>query len=207
VDYQRPIEEIVPGVQGRVLGVLARTRDELTIRTVARLAGASPQQASVAVGHLVDLGVVARREAGSSALVRLERDNEVARIVVSLAEVRETATLRLIEEAENIEPGPASLMVFGSYVRGDATASSDLDVLAVRPDGVSADDQEWIDSLGRWEVSARKIVGNPVNLLVVAEDEVPTLLRRRSGPWRAIAEEGVPLVGSPLDVLATAARR
>lgn len=203
MDYQRPVEEIVPGVQGRVLSVLARTHEELTIRTVARLAEASPQQASVAVGHLVELGVVARREAGSSALVRLERDNEVARIVLALAEVGEAATRRLVEAAEKIEPVPASLILFGSFARGDASSSSDLDVLAVRPDGVGADDDEWIDSLGKWEVSARKIVGNPVNMLVIGEDEIPVLLRRRGGPWRAIAEEGVALIGSPLNAYST----
>ena len=54
-----PVEALIPGVQGRVLGVLARTETEMTIRTAAGLAGASQQQASVVVAHLVDLGTVA----------------------------------------------------------------------------------------------------------------------------------------------------
>ena len=192
MDYKRPVEILIPGVQGRVLGVLARTEAELTIRTVASLAAASPQQASVVVARLVELGVVARREAGSAALVSLDRENEVARIVLALGRLPESAIIRLAEVARNIVPAPASLLVFGSFVRGEAGAASDLDVLAIRPRGVAADDNQWIDALGRWEVTARRIVGNPVNMLVVSIDEVPGLLRRRRGPWRAMCSRRRP---------------
>ncbi|HUZ41007.1 MAG TPA: hypothetical protein VMU68_06425, partial [Acidimicrobiales bacterium] len=53
--------------------------------------------------------------------------------------------------------------------------------------------------LGAWERVARRIAGNPVNMMVVSADEVPALLRRHSGPWRTIANEGVVLVGRPLN--------
>lgn len=205
MDYARPVEELIPGVQGRVLGVLSRTEMEMTIRTVANLAGASPQQASVVVAHLVELGIVIRREAGSSALVRLERENEAARLVLALARLDKSAMARLDEAARRIEPVPASLTIFGSFARGEAVASSDLDVLVVRPEGVVAEDHDWIDALGRWEVAARKIVGNPVNLLVVSFHELPALLRRRSGPWHAIVHEGIPLIGAPISTLASVA--
>jgi hypothetical protein len=177
----------------------------MTIRTVASLAGASPQQASVVVAHLVELGIVTRREAGSSALVRLDGENEGARIVVALGRLQESAMVRLAKAAGDIVPAPSSLLVFGSFVRGEAWAGSDLDVLAIRPRGVGADDKQWIDALGRWEVTARRIVGNPVKMLVVSIDDIPGLLRRRQGPWRAIAHEGVLLVGTPLSALVSVA--
>jgi hypothetical protein len=112
---------------------------------------------------------------------------------------------RLAEVAGNIVPAPTSLLVFGSFVRGEAGAASDLDVLAIRPRGIAADDNQWIDALGRWEVTARRIVGNPVNMLVVSVDEVPGLLRRRRGPWHTIAREGVLLIGMPLSALVSVA--
>jgi hypothetical protein len=80
-----PVEALIPGVQGRVLGVLARTETEMTVRAAAGLAGESPQQASAVVAHLVDLGIVVRRKTGSSARVSLERENEAVRIVLTLA--------------------------------------------------------------------------------------------------------------------------
>ena len=201
VDYRRPVEALIPGVHGRVLGVLARTESEMTIRTVARLAAASPQQASVVVAHLVDLGVVSRRDAGSSALVRLERNNATAQLVLALARLQDLVMDRLSESARGITPAPASLLVFGSFARGEATDTSDLDVLAVRPEHLEADASEWVDALGSWQANAQKIVGNQVNLLVVSIEEVPALLRRRGGPWRTIAREGIPLVGPTLPAL------
>ena len=44
MDFARPVEALIPGVQGRVLGVLARTEAEMTIRTVAGLAAVSPAE-------------------------------------------------------------------------------------------------------------------------------------------------------------------
>ncbi|MGH9299149.1 MAG: nucleotidyltransferase domain-containing protein [Acidimicrobiales bacterium] len=205
MDYAHPVEELITGVQGRVLGVLSRTEMEMTIRTVAGLAEASPQQASVVVAHLVGLGVVTRREAGSSALVRLDRENEAARLVLALARLQDSVMVRLANAARNIEPTPASLTVFGSFARGEAVASSDLDVLAVRPEGVAADSNDWIDAIGLWGVAARSIVGNPINMLVVSVEELPALLRRRSGPWRTIVHEGVPLIGASISTLASVA--
>jgi predicted transcriptional regulator of viral defense system len=61
MDYSHPVEALIPGVQGRVLSTLARTEPELTMRGVAELAGVSPQQASLVLARLVELGVETRR--------------------------------------------------------------------------------------------------------------------------------------------------
>ena len=204
MDYIQPIETLIPGVQGRVLGALARTETEMTIRTVARLADVSPQQTSVVMAELVSMGLVARREAGSSALVCLDRENEAARVVIALSRLRESVMGRLSEFAQAISPPPESLIVFGSFARSETIATSDLDVLAIRAKEVAADDNEWIDALGVWERTARRIVGNPVNIMVFSVDEVPALLRRRSGPWRTIANECIVLVGRPFNALTRA---
>ena len=49
---------MIPGVQGRLLGVLARTETELTMRTAAKLAGVSANQAAAILNHLAALGLV-----------------------------------------------------------------------------------------------------------------------------------------------------
>ncbi len=207
MDFVRPIEAVIPGVQGRVLAVLARSEAEMTIRTAARLAGVSPQQAAVVIGRLVDLGLVGRREAGSAALVALDRRNEAAGAVLALAQLQRSTLERLAASARTLSPPPASLVVFGSFARGEATAKSDLDVLAVRAAGVAADDEAWADALAGWEVAARRVTGNPVELLVVGVEELPVLLRddRRGGLWRSIEVEGITLAGAPLEELAAAA--
>jgi predicted nucleotidyltransferase len=198
VEYVSSVESIVPGAQGRVLGVLARTEAELTMRTVARLAGVSANQATAVLARLASLGLVQRREAGRAALVALVRENEAARAVVALANLREAVLARLRDEAAAIQPAPASLVVFGSFATGTAHADSDLDVLVVLAAGVRPDDSRWLDSLGRWSDRAGRIAGNPVNLVQATPDEMPDLLSRPGTVWDDAVQHGVVLVGAAL---------
>jgi len=69
MDYVNPVEALIPGVQGRVLTVLARTEAELTMRSVAELAGVSANQATVVLNRLVRLGLV-ERLAGEARKIR-----------------------------------------------------------------------------------------------------------------------------------------
>ena len=206
VDYVRPVEALIPGVQGRVLGVLARTGTELTIRAVADLARVSTQQASVVIAQLAKLGVIERRDVGTASLVVLSTDNLAAQAVRSIANLRHDALERAAHLASAIMPAPASLVVFGSFARGEADPDSDVDVLAVRPAGLPSDDNDWTDSLGRWVDQATRIIGNPVNLIETALEEIPELLER-NGPslWQDAAKEGVVLVGSPISTFGEAA--
>jgi predicted nucleotidyltransferase len=205
VDYVHPIESLVPGAQGRVLAVLAQTESELTMRGVAELAGVSPQQASVVLRRLVDLRMVERRDMPPIAMVRLVRENLAAELIVALARLRDEAFARLRRSAAEIEPAPASLVVFGSFVRGDADARSDVDVLVVRPKLTADALDVWTDSLGRWADRASRTLGNPVNLVEASAEELPDLLAQEAPSlWSDIATEGVVLVGSSLADLAAA---
>jgi len=186
-------------VQGRVLGVLSRTGSELTMRGVASLAGTSVQQTSVVLAHLVSLGMVTRREAGTAALVGLERSNAAVVAVLALARLHNAVLGLLREEAHNISPAPASLVLFGSFARGEARPESDLDVLAVRPAGVMVDDDGWTDALGRWRAAAQRVAGNPVDLLELSIADLGNL-STKSPLWQNIADEGIVLVGARLHV-------
>jgi len=196
MDYGNPVEALIPGVQGRVLTVLARTEAELTMRAVAELADVSANQATVVLNRLVRLGLVERRDVGAAALVRLVRENEAARSVLSLVNLRQGVLARLAGEARKIRPVPACLAVFGSFVRGEAHENSDIDVLVVPPPDAQDDGVQWTAALGQWSDRAARIAGNPVNLLEATVEELPRLVRRQRGPWRTIVEEGVVLIGT-----------
>jgi predicted nucleotidyltransferase len=202
MDFVRPVEAVVPGVQGRVLAALARTDADLTISSAARLAGVSVNRATTVVKNLVSLGLVERRDAGSAALVHLVRDNEAARQIAALADLRGRVIARLREAAEQIRPVPASLAIFGSFARGEARADSDIDVLVVRPDSAAEDETTWTDAVGLWADQAHSIAGNAVNLIQADEGEVPKLLKRRGSLWQAVADDAIVLVGDELTSLA-----
>lgn len=202
VDYRRPVEALIPGVQGRLLGVLARTSTDLTMRGVAELAGVSPQQASVVLGKLVQLGVVERRDVPPASLVRLAPDNLAAQLLMPIAGLRGAALDCLRELAASVTPAPASLVVFGSFARGEAGPDSDIDVLVVRPAGLLGDANDWTDSIGQWADQATRALGNPVNLIEAAAEEVPALLARGGrSVWSDAAREGIVVAGSALNEL------
>jgi hypothetical protein len=174
VDYPQPVEAFIPGVPGRVLGVLARTESQLTMRTVARLARVSANRAAVVRNALVSLGVVERRAAGSALLVQLGRQDEASQAVLALSGLRDLFMARMRHEATAVSPSPISLIVFGSFVDGTARASSDLDILAIRPIPVPGGEPTSVDSLGKLTERAGPITGTP--------GEPPSGRRRRGSP-------------------------
>lgn len=205
VDYRKPVAAVIPGVQGRVLEVLARTDIEMSMRTVARLAGVSANRSTTILNQLVKLGIVERRDIGTTALVRLSRDNEASKLIVALAQLTDTVLARLRDAAATITPRPCSLIVFGSFVKGQARLDSDVDILAVRPSAVSEGDPAWTETLGKWSDLAARIVGNPVNLVVVSELEIPQLVRRDASVWGSVIRDGITLLGVELGQLGAVA--
>ena len=204
MDFLRPVEAIVGGAQGRLLAALANVTSPLTLRRLAGLAGVSPAQASRVMPRLVELGVVERYEVPPASQFLLVRDNVVARSILALADLR-IAMLRLMgEEAESISPAPSSVIVFGSFARGEADADSDIDVVVVRPDVVDEDDADWAESLEAWRQRVRVLAGNDVEVIEAAASEVSRKLRGRSELWRQIRQDATVVFGAGVDALANA---
>jgi predicted nucleotidyltransferase len=201
VDFRRPVQTVITGAQGRILAVLAETTADLNLRTIARLAEVSPAQASRVLPELVKLGMVERREAPPSALFRLVDDNIASRLVRTLSRARQTGLAELGQRAGELGSKPVSVIVFGSFARGEADADSDLDVVFVRPQEVREDDERWAESVEEWRQFARRLTGNRVEILEAAEDRLGRLLRSHRPLWADISRDGVVVYGTPLDDL------
>jgi predicted nucleotidyltransferase len=206
MDFRRPVEALIPDAQGRILGTLARTTEELTLTTLADLSGVSLAHAARIVPRLVDLGVVERRDVPPAVLVRLVPEHLAARAVLALADLRHSLLEELRERARDLDPAPVNVTLFGSFARGDDDAASDIDIVFVRPREIGEDDAAWSDSLARWEAQVHRISGNAVNRIEVTEDEVAKLVKSRRPLWQAIRREGIVLQGQPLAELGAAVR-
>ena len=201
MDFQRPVEAVVPGAQGRILAVLVETSAELNLRTIARLSGVSLAHTSRILPMLVELGIVDRRDVPPSALFRFARENVAARAVSALADARRIVLRELGQSAGDIEPHPVSVVVFGSFARGEADRDSDLDVAVVRPATIEEDDDHWRASVDRWLEQARRLTGNAVELLEVTDEEVRRLLRSPKPLWLDVQRDGIVVYGLELDDL------
>jgi hypothetical protein len=201
VDFVRPLEAIVPGVQGRVLSVLAETTADLNMRTIARLADASLAQASRVLARLVELGVVERRDVPPSSLFRLVRQHVAAGPLLALARGRDALMSEMGRLASGLPVVPMSAIVFGSFARGEAETESDIDTVLVRPAGVEESDESWSESVEQWRTSLRRASGNLVEVLEVGSDEVVALLTSRRQVWRDIRSDGLVVHGLSLTEL------
>jgi hypothetical protein len=201
VDFRRPVEAVIPGVQGRILAVLAETTAQLNLRTIARLAGVSPAQASRVLPELVRLGLVERREAPPSALFALVDEHVAARAVRALARAHDAVVAELRTLTDAIRPRPVSAIAFGSFARGEADAGSDLDIVLVRPASITEDDEAWAASADAWRSAVHRLTGNSVQVLEVDETEAARRLRRPTGVWSDVIRDGVVVYGTGLDEL------
>ncbi len=205
MDFRTPVETMIPGATGRLLAALARVDTELPVSTLARVAGVGRTRASGLVAELSSLGLVDRREIGRTTMVRLARDNAAGQLVDRLGQLQSVVVDQLRLMATELDPAPLSLLVFGSFARGEATSDSDIDVLAVRPTDVDSD--RWADAVATFATKARRLTGNPVQVLDYDLDE----LRRRAGPraktgrafWEALRRDSLVLAGTSVGELLT----
>ncbi len=204
MDFVRPVEAVIPGVQGRVLAVLAETTAELNLRTIARLSGVSLAQISRVLPGLVVLGLVERREVPPSSLFRLVPEHVAAGPLVALARSRDGVIVEMGRVAAALPVVPASVIVFGSLARAEADSESDIDAVFVRASGVDESDEAWADSVEQWRSQIRRISGNPVEVLEVGSEEVGARLSGRRPVWRDIRSEGIVVHGRSLNELAEA---
>lgn len=181
--------------------MLAQTTAALNLNTLARLAGVSVAQASRIMPGLVDLGLVERREIPPSSQFRLIRENVAAQAIIDLARSRHTVLDRIGAAAAALPFQPVSVIVFGSFARGEADEHSDLDAIIVRPDDVDEDDDAWATAIERWRSDAQAITGNRIEILEVARNEVRTKLAGRAPLWRDVVRDGVVVHGRPIDEL------
>lgn len=200
MDVVHPVEAIIPGSQGRILAVLAETSAELNLRTIARLSGVSLAQASRVLPGLIDLGIVERREAPPSALFRFVPEHVASRAITALARTRQSI-LDEVGGAGAFDPPPVSVIVFGSFARGDATVDSDIDVVLVRPKVVNEEDRTWRQGVDAWREQTRRVSGNRVDVLEVSEEDIGGRLRSRKPLWVDIRRGGIVVHGRSLDAL------
>jgi predicted nucleotidyltransferase len=193
MDLSKPIEALIPGARGRLLGALIYSGSELSTADAARLSDVSAPQASRVLAQLVDLGIVERRDVPPAVIYRPVAGNAVIAMLTELCVLRNRVIEFARQSASQIVPTPVRLAVFGSVARGTSGAESDIDIVAVRPSQADEDDN-WVESLGRWRAGLEAFSGSRINVLEIGIDEWRVLDLNERSLWRDINQDEVVLL-------------
>jgi hypothetical protein len=195
MDFRRPLQVVTPTLDGDVLSVLARAEAEMTGREIQRVIGhGSHQGIRNAADRLTEQGVVSRRSAGSANLYQLNRDHVAASWIEGLAGLPTEVLSRLRDAINGWRQPPVLVALFGSIARGEATPSSDLDLLVVRPTSCGPDDPVWQEQLSKLQACGTAWTGNDTRVLEFGEQELTD-----GGPQQVLidaARDGIELYGT-----------
>jgi predicted nucleotidyltransferase len=197
MNLSRPIEALIPGARGQILGAMIGAGRELSTADAARLAGVSAPQASRVLAQLVELGIADRRDVPPAVIYRLVSGNAVVGMLVELCALRSRVIRFARETATTITPAPVRLSVFGSVARGTSDGDSDLDVVAVRPAGADEDDA-WVESLDLWRRTVEEYAGSPLNILEIGMTEWLAIDLTERSLWRDIKRDEIVLLESEM---------
>lgn len=203
MDLSAPLATLLPAADAGALAVLAETEAPLTGRRIAELAGEHSHPSTLrALNRLVGQGLVLVEPAGRANLYRLNRHHVLAPAVLNMANARATVVAQLVDALHAWRVRCLHASLYGSVARGDADASSDIDVLLVRPEQLTEDEQQvWDRQLADLETVVHAWTGNHLSWL---ETTVPDLVRAQAAgepifeSWR---DDAIRLVGRPLNTL------
>lgn len=199
MDLSDPTRAVTGTLDGPVLAVLAGAGKPMTVGEVAAL---TPRGSEVGVrkclGRLVEQGIVRATEMGRNRVHELNRDHVAAPVAVALAGLRLELWKRLRNTLGAWDPKPVYACVFGSAARGDGDASSDIDVLLVRP----AVAEETARQAAKWDRQVAQLhdlvpawTGNPLQVVEMSAFEWADHRRRRTGLFTEIDRDAIQVTG------------
>ena len=185
MDFGQPFGGIVPGARGAVLSVLLRTGSPLTGRRVHALAGGDHSLGSVqrALRELEGLGLITTNTVGRAGVHQI---NEFHAAVASLRAIRSPLEM-LAHVVSDSAVGVGAVIVFGSVARGEAGASSDIDLAVVAP-------VEW-DGRADLQQNVSVRLGNSCDVLHLTAADFTRPATEREPVVEEILRDGIALVG------------
>ena len=181
---------------------LERIRRPVTGRELAVRVGASQEGVRVIVRELESQGIVRITAAGRSRLIELNREHLVYPLVNALSSLKPQLYERMRQHCGRwSRPKPVAVIVFGSLARGDASATSDIDLLVVRPAAVRADNDKWVGNVSDLMAKVTSWTGNHCEVLEYSVTQLRRMAKSQKRLYTSIDADGVVVFGQSLTQL------
>jgi predicted nucleotidyltransferase len=202
MDFRDPLSLLGPSATVRVVRALLESPGlPLSGREVARRADLSPRGAQLALAPLVAAGLVDKATLPPAQGFMLNPDHVSAEGLLALAKPGGLLMERIASVVGQWRPPAVSVVLFGSFARGEAGPESDIDLLVVRPASVDALDPAWEHNLGQLERSVERWTGNRAEVLEYSVDDLKERDAAGAPFLRSVVSEGVTIAGKRFPTL------
>jgi predicted nucleotidyltransferase len=201
MNLSKPMTTLIPTLEGEVLTVLAGASTDFSGLQVQKIIGKySPRGVRDALQRLAATGVVDRKPAGASDLYSLNTQHLLAKYIKSICNLRTEFIESLKQEVAAWQILPECAALFGSAIRKDMSAESDVDIFVVRPDSIDFGFPIWRSQLADISSKVEKWTGNSVQIFELGQGDISRELDSKNGVVYSIMEQGVMFYG-PSDYL------
>lgn len=201
MNVSKPFTALSPSVDLDVLAVLAGSSTPRSGREIARRAGRSKTGVQHVLDRLVDHGLVDCLHSGRAQLYSLNRDHLLAGTVEQMAGARTELIDRLRERIGSWELPATHASLFGSAARGDGDSHSDIDILIVRPEDTSTDEETWRKQIDDLAESIRQWTGNHAGIAEVSAADMHRRYSERPPVLEQVQRDAIDLAGEPVKTL------
>lgn len=194
MDFAAPYRVVTPTLEGPILGALAGAEMALTRQQIVALVeDASEAGVRKALARLVEQGIVIEQRFGKRYAYLANREHLLWPSVEGLFSARRLLRTRVEELIAQWEFPPASVELFGSVARGGSDATSDIDLLIVRPDLPAQAEEAWDQQVAELHDQIVRWTGNACDIVVLDPQEL-----------EAAHEQDEPILRAPTSTLAGA---
>ncbi len=172
VDFSAPYRVITSTMEGPILHALSGVETPLTRgQILALVENASEAGVRKALGRLVDQGIVIEHRVGSRFSYSANREHLLWESVETLFAARRLLRGRVESQIATWDVAPLSVELFGSVARGESDATSDVDLLIVRPTLTPAEEEIWGSQVADLRDQIVRWTGNSCDIVVLDPEE------------------------------------
>ncbi len=188
MNFKEPMSDILGSrIKVGILRYFINHPVRLSGRECAKRVGYSPPSVIAALNDLVASGVLLKEKLGNSFIYSLNDEHLLFEPIKLLFNAEKDAIDKVVETfADELEGRLANIIVFGSLARGEATESSDIDMIISFKKGV--DSSGYRDKVVEVSNASFAASGNPVDYFLVNQPELEERMegKNQRGMWKDI---------------------
>ena len=181
------------GIHIAIVRALQDSREGMSGRAIARLAGINHQACAMALRNLESLGVLQRQGTGKVQLISLNFDNHlIGELILPLLR-KERDLLKNVRQAvtDTFKNEALAITLFGSVARKQDVPGSDMDILLVVK---GTDKAQVVDQVTRTSSGFVKKYGVRLSPIVLTLREARQRVKQSDPLMRNILSEGIDLL-------------